>query len=123
MPVKLFDSQAHELVEFTPLVPGHVSLYVCGPTVQSSPHVGHLRSALVYYLWARWLEYRGFQVTVVRNVTDIDDKILEASSGSAEQWWALAERVEAEFQDAADALGISRPTKQPRATCDIPSML
>ena len=123
MPVKLFDSQAHELVEFTPLVPGHVSLYVCGPTVQSSPHVGHLRSALVYDLWARWLEYRGFQVTVVRNVTDIDDKILEASSGSVEEWWALAERVEAEFQDAADVLGISRPTKQPRATGDIPSML
>ena len=121
--VKLFDSKAHELVEFLPLIPGHVSLYVCGPTVQSSPHVGHLRSALVYDLWARWFEYRGFHVTVVRNVTDIDDKILEASSGSGEEWWALAERVEAEFQDAADSLGISRPTKQPRATGDIPSML
>lgn len=121
--MKLFDSQRHEMAEFTPLRPGHVSLYVCGPTVQSSPHVGHLRSALVYDLWGRWLSYRGYVVTLIRNVTDIDDKILGACVGSTEPWWALAERIENEFHDVTEALHIRRPTRQPRATGDIPAML
>ena len=101
--MKLFDSQSLELRAFEPLVPGAVSIYVCGPTVQSAPHVGHLRSALVYDLWSRWFSYRGYAVTLIRNVTDIDDKILEACHDSAIQWWELAEAVQADFQDAADA--------------------
>ena len=121
--MKLFDSQSLELRAFEPLVPGAVSIYVCGPTVQSAPHVGHLRSALVYDLWSRWLSYRGYAVTLIRNVTDIDDKILEACHDSAIQWWELAEAVQADFQAAADALGIERPTAQPRATGHIPDML
>ena len=121
--MKLFDSQSLELRAFEPLVPGAVSIYVCGPTVQSAPHVGHLRSALVYDLWSRWFSYRGHAVTLIRNVTDIDDKILEACHDSATQWWELAEAVQADFQDAADALGIERPTAQPRATGHIPDML
>lgn len=100
-----------------------VSLYVCGPTVQSAPHVGHLRSALVYDLWGRWFSYRGYKVTLVRNVTDIDDKILQKASQKGEPWWALASRVEAEFQSAADSLRIQRPDLQPRATGDIPAMV
>ena len=123
MPITLFDSKLHEAVEFIPLRSGEVSMYVCGPTVQSSPHVGHLRSALVYDLWSRWFTHRGYTVTLIRNVTDIDDKILEKSSESGEEWWALAARVESEFQTVADALNIARPALQPRATGDIPAMV
>ncbi len=123
MPITLFDSKLHEAVEFAPLRSGEVSIYVCGPTVQSSPHVGHLRSALVYDLWSRWFTHRGYAVTLIRNVTDIDDKILEKAAESGEEWWALAERVESEFQAVADALNIARPALQPRATGDIPAMV
>ena len=123
MALTLFDSKLHEQVEFVPLRDGEVSMYVCGPTVQSSPHVGHLRSALVYDLWSRWLTYRGYQVTLIRNVTDIDDKILERAAETGEEWWALAERIEAEFHAVARALNIGRPTRQPRATGDIPAMV
>lgn len=98
-------------------------MYVCGPTVQSEPHIGHLRSALVYDLWWRWFEYRGYDVTLVRNVTDIDDKILDKSTQAHEPWWALASRVEHEFHQATSALGIRRPTLEPRATGDIPAMV
>jgi cysteinyl-tRNA synthetase len=121
--IRLYDSKRQDVVDFVPLLPGHVSLYVCGPTVQSAPHVGHLRSALVYDLWSRWFIYRGFQVTLVRNVTDIDDKILEKSAETGEAWWALAERVEREFHDATSALHILPPTREPRATGDIPAMI
>ena len=77
----------------------------------------------MYDLWSRWFSYRGYKVTLVRNVTDIDDKILEKAAETGEQWWALASRVEAEFQSAADSLRIQRPDLQPRATGDIPAMV
>ena len=77
MSLQLFDSATHELREFRPIKPGQVGIYLCGPTVQSSPHVGHLRSALVYDQLRNWLEHLGFKVTFIRNVTDIDDKVLE----------------------------------------------
>lgn len=112
-----------ETVEFSPRVPGHVSMYVCGPTVQSAPHIGHVRSALVYDLWWRWFDYRGHTVTLVRNVTDIDDKVLEKSHQSGEPWWALAQRVEREFLSATDLLRIRAPHREPRATGDIPAMV
>lgn len=123
MSIRLYDSLRRETVEFVPRVPGDVSIYVCGPTVQSAPHIGHIRSALVYDLWWRWLEHRGFGVTLVRNVTDIDDKILEKSAGSGSPWWALAHRVEREFQEAASAFGIRTPDHEPRATGDISAMV
>jgi cysteinyl-tRNA synthetase len=97
-------------------------MYVCGPTVQSSPHIGHLRSALVYDLWRRWLTHRGYHVTLVRNVTDIDDKVLDLSAGTTEPWWARAYRVELEFTAVYNALGILPPTYEPRATASIPQM-
>jgi len=121
--IRLYDSQRKGVVDFVPLVPGEVSLYVCGPTVQSAPHVGHLRSALVYDLWTRWFSYRGYTVTLIRNVTDIDDKILEKASAGREPWWALAQRVEGEFHRATTRLRILAPTKEPRATGDISAMI
>jgi cysteinyl-tRNA synthetase len=125
--VRLFDTKAQALRDFTPLTEGAAGIYVCGPTVQSSPHIGHLRSALVYDQLRRWLSYRGLDVTLVRNVTDIDDKILvnaalEQATGSSEQWWALAYRYELEFTAGYNALGILPPTYEPRATASIPQM-
>lgn len=130
MTVRLHDSRAQALVDFEPLEPGRVGMYVCGPTVQSAPHVGHLRSALVYDLWRRWFEYRGFAVTMVRNVTDIDDKILDnavtgaagAAVGATEEWFALAYRVELEFTASYNRIGILPPTYEPRATASIQQM-
>jgi cysteinyl-tRNA synthetase len=125
--VRLYDSKRQETTDFEPIVAGQVGLYVCGPTVQSSPHIGHLRSALVYDLWRRWLTYRGFDVTLVRNVTDIDDKILANASASSaqgrgEEWWALAYRFELEFTAGYNRLGIMPPTYEPRATASISEM-
>lgn len=121
MTVRLYDSKAQALVDFVPLVPEKVGMYVCGPTVQSSPHIGHLRSALVYDLWRRWFNYRGYDVTLVRNVTDIDDKILAAAAGD-EAWWAHAYRYELEFTAGYTALGIQPPTYEPRATASVTEM-
>jgi cysteinyl-tRNA synthetase len=90
--------------------------------VQSSPHIGHLRSALVYDQLRRWLSYTGNDVTFVRNVTDIDDKVLANSEGTNEEWWALAYRVELEFSSAYAAIGVLPPTYEPRATASIPEM-
>lgn len=127
MTVRLYDTRAQALRDFSPIRDGAVGMYVCGPTVQSSPHIGHLRSALVYDILRRWLTHRGYDVTIVRNVTDIDDKILINSSaaqaeGSAEQWWALAYRFELEFTAGYTALGVIPPTYEPRATASISQM-
>lgn len=124
MTVRLYDTRAQALRDFEPLVPGEAGLYVCGPTVQSSPHIGHLRSALVYDILRRWLSFRGFDVTLVRNVTDIDDKVLvnAAAEGASERWWALAYRYELEFTHAYDAIGVLPPSYEPRATASIPQM-
>jgi cysteinyl-tRNA synthetase len=122
VPLRLYDSKSRTLSDFVPLVPGRVGIYVCGPTVQSSPHIGHLRSALVYDQLRRWLNYSGNDVTFVRNVTDIDDKVLDNSAGTNEEWWALAYRVELEFSAAYAAIGVLPPTYEPRATASIPEM-
>lgn len=135
MTLRFYDTASAEVRNFVPLVPGKVSLYYCGATVQGMPHVGHIRSAIAFDQLTRWLEYRGFRVSVVRNVTDIDDKILAKSAASfepdfsggpgeivGEEWWALAYRYEQEFLKAYDTLGVSRPTYEPRATGHIPEM-
>ncbi len=123
MTIRLYDSKAQALRDFTPLVTDQVGIYVCGPTVQSSPHIGHLRSALVYDQLRRWLTYRGNDVTFIRNVTDIDDKILANAEGTTEQWWALAYRYELEFTAGYQRLGILAPSYEPRATASIRNML
>jgi cysteinyl-tRNA synthetase len=133
--LRFYDTASAEVRNFVPLVEGKASLYYCGATVQGMPHVGHIRSAIAFDQLTRWLTYRGLQVTVVRNVTDIDDKILAKSEASfaagfvpeagevpQEEWWALAYRYEQEFLKAYDTLGVSRPTYEPRATGHIPEM-
>ena len=130
--MRLYDSATSSIRDFEPVVPGEARIYYCGATVQGEPHVGHIRSALVFDQLARWMRYRGFKVTTVRNVTDIDDKILAKSVESAqptytgehpnEQWWALAYRYEKVFARAYATLGIDPPTYEPRATGHIPEM-
>ena len=123
MSLSLFDSRAQAVRAFEPIVAGKVGIYLCGPTVQGLPHVGHLRSALVYDQLRRWLSVSGSEVTLVRNVTDIDDKVLDNAKETGEQWWALAYRFEIAFNQAYAALQIAPPTYEPRATASIPEML
>ncbi len=121
MTVRLYDTKTQALADFVPIEAGKAGIYVCGPTVQSSPHIGHLRSALVYDQLRRWLNYRGYDVTLVRNVTDIDDKIL-ANATEGDPWWALAYRFELEFSSGYRRLGIQAPTYEPRATASVTEM-
>ena len=131
--MRFYDTASAQVRDFVPLKAGEVSLYYCGATVQGKPHVGHIRSAIAFDQLTRWLQFRGFRVTTVRNVTDIDDKILAKAADSVgaeasadvvpdEQWWALAYRFEQEFAKAYDTLGVQRPTYEPRATGHIPEM-
>ena len=121
MALRLYDSRSRTLSDFVPLVPDQVGIYVCGPTVQSGPHIGHLRGALSFDILRRWLAHRFGRVTFVRNVTDIDDKVL-ANATDTEPWWALAYRMELEFTSAYAAIGIAPPTYEPRATASVPQM-
>ena len=121
MTISLHDTKAQELREFVPLDASNVTMYVCGPTVQSGPHIGHVRAALSFDVLRRWLEHTYGRVTFVRNVTDIDDKVL-ANATSQEEWWALAYRMEQEFAAAYAAVGIQIPTYEPRATGSVPQM-
>lgn len=121
MALELFDSKEQRLREFVPLSSGHVEIYLCGPTVQSEPHLGHLRSALVYDLLRRWLVASGYTVTLVRNVTDIDDKVL-VNAGSRD-WLEFSREVEKSFIEAYENLGILEPTHKPYATEHIDDMI
>lgn len=106
-----------------PLVPGRVGIYLCGPTVQGSPHVGHLRSAIAFDVLERWLERSGYAVTMVRNVTDIDDKTLVKAAEAGIEWWAWALTFEREFQAAYSAVGVRPPAAEPRATGHLPEIV
>ena len=121
--MRLYDTATRAVREFTPLVDGKVSMYVCGATVQSAPHVGHIRSGVAFDVLARWLRTSGYEVTLVRNVTDIDDKILAKESVENRPWWAVAAHYEREFQKAYEILGCTPPTVEPRATGHITQMM
>ena len=120
---RVYDTRTGGVRDLEPVVPGQVSIYHCGLTVQSAPHVGHIRKEVVFDVLRRWLTHLGLDVTVVANVTDIDDKILAKAAANGEPWWALAYRFERELHTAYDALGCLRPTYEPRATGHVPEMI
>lgn len=112
----LYDTASHAAAPFRPIQPGQVGMYVCGATVQSSPHIGHIRAAVAFDVVRRWMLRLGYKVTFVRNVTDIDDKILDKAAAAGQRWWERAYIYEREFTQAYDALGVMPPTYEPRAT-------
>ena len=124
--LRLYDSAARAIVPLAPTAtPGLVTIYLCGATVQGSPHIGHMRSGIAFDVLRRWLERCGQEVRLIRNVTDIDDKILSKSAAAEPPvpWWAWAQRFEREFDAAYRALGVDAPTYEPRATGHIPEMI
>lgn len=123
MSLNLFDSKTQSMREFTPIQPGKVGLYVCGPTVQSAPHVGHLRSAVAFDVLAGWMRFgHGLDVTLVRNVTDVDDKILTNAAEQGIDWRELALTVEQGFNEVYASLK-AKADKTPHATDHIIDMI
>ena len=123
MGLRLYNSLSGQLEDFHPLQAGHVRMYVCGMTVYDDCHLGHARSMLGFDVVQRWLKASGYQVTYVRNVTDIDDKIIRRALENGETIGALTDRMVQSLHRDADALGIERPTHEPRATAYVPQML
>ena len=124
MPLRLYDTAARALRDFEPLEPGRVGIYICGLTTQGAPHIGHVRFAVAFDVLRRWLQTgHGYDVTLVRNVTDIDDKILRKSMDGDEPWYALSYRNERLTAAALDTLGVLPATYEPRATGHIPEMV
>ena len=123
MVLRVYDTAARSVREFTPVTPGRASLYLCGATVQAPPHIGHIRSGVNFDILTRWLRASGYQVTFCRNVTDIDDKILRTAEREGSEWWAVAERNQRAFTRAYQALGCLPPDVEPRATGHVPEMI
>ena len=121
--LRLHDTATRTVREFSPLVPGKVTLYLCGATVQAPPHIGHIRSGVNFDILVRWLKASGYQVTFCRNVTDIDDKIIRVAAQENVPWWAVAQRNERAFSRAYDVLGCLPPDVEPRATGHVPQMI
>ena len=121
--LKLYDTATRSVREFAPIKKGEVSIYVCGATVQNSPHIGHVRSGINFDILRRWLIATGNKVTFIRNITDIDDKILHRAIHEEMPWWALAMKYERAFAEAYSALNVLPPTYEPRATGHITQMI
>jgi cysteinyl-tRNA synthetase len=121
--LRLYDTLSRSTRDFVPLVPGQVGIYLCGATVQSAPHIGHMRSGVNYDVLRRWLVHSGYDVTFVQNVTDIDDKILAKADATGTPWWALAYENERAFAEGYTRLGCLPPTYAPRATGHVPEMI
>jgi len=123
MSLRIYNTMSRVLEPFTPLQSGHVRMYVCGMTVYDLCHLGHARAMVAFDVVQRWFKSSGYQVTYVRNVTDIDDKIIKRALENGETIRALTDRMVAALHQDADALGIERPTHEPRATDHVPAML
>jgi len=121
--LRLYNTASREVSDFTPLQPGKVGIYLCGATVQAPPHIGHVRSGVNFDILRRWLTASGYDVTFIRNVTDIDDKILHKAVHEEIPWWAVAQKYERAFTDAYKALNVLPPTYEPRATGHITQMI
>ena len=121
--LKLYDTKSRTISTFKPLTAGKVGIYLCGATVQAPPHIGHIRSGVNFDILRRWLIASGFDVTFVRNVTDIDDKILHKAIHEEIPWWQVAMKYERAFTDAYNALNVLPPTYEPRATGHITQMI
>jgi cysteinyl-tRNA synthetase len=121
--LNLYNTADRAVSKFTPLSPGKVGIYLCGATVQAPPHIGHIRSGVNFDILRRWLTAIGYDVTFVRNVTDIDDKILHKAVHEEIPWWAVAMKYERAFSDAYAALNVAPPTYEPRATGHITQMI
>lgn len=123
MSLRIYNTLSRELEDFSPLQPGRVRMYVCGMTVYDYCHLGHARSMVAFDVVQRWLKASGFEVEYVRNITDIDDKIIRRAVENGESIRALTDRMIVALHEDADALGIERPTHEPRATEFVPQML
>jgi len=119
----LYDTLTRTTSPFTPLQKGEVGIYLCGATVQAPPHIGHVRSGVNFDILRRWLIKSGYNVTFIRNVTDIDDKILHKAVHEEAPWWAVAMKYERAFSDAYAALNVLPPTYEPRATGHVTQMI
>ncbi len=123
MTFRLYDTATREVRDFVPLEEGRASVYVCGLTVQSEPHVGHVRSAVNFDVLRRWLTHTGVEVSFIRNVTDIDDKILAKAAEQGRPWYNLASAMHAELTRSLAAINVLPPTYEPTATGHVPEML
>ena len=121
--LNLYNTSDRTVSKFVPLNPGKVGIYLCGATVQAPPHIGHIRSGVNFDILRRWLTAIGYDVTFVRNVTDIDDKILHKAVHEEIPWWAVAMKYERAFTDAYAALNVLLPSYEPRATGHITQMI
>ena len=121
--LNLYNTSDRTVSKFVPLNPGKVGIYLCGATVQAPPHIGHIRSGVNFDILRRWLTAIGYDVTFVRNVTDIDDKILHKAVHEEIPWWAVAMKYERAFTDAYAALNVMPPSYEPRATGHITQMI
>ena len=121
--LSLYDTLTRTTSPFVPLNTGEVSIYLCGATVQAPPHIGHVRSGVNFDILRRWFTKSGYNVTFIRNVTDIDDKILHKAVHEKAPWWAVAMKYERAFTDAYAALNVQPPTYEPRATGHITQMI
>jgi cysteinyl-tRNA synthetase len=121
--MRVYDTATRSVRDLVPRDPGKVGMYVCGLTVQSEPHVGHVRSAVNFDVLRRWLTARGYDVTLIRNITDIDDKILVKAAEQGRPWYNLAYAMRRELDAAYDALHVDPPTYEPAATGHVPEML
>ena len=116
MSLRIYNTLTRALEDFSPLEPGHVRMYVCGITVYDYCHVGHARANVAFDLVQRWLKASGLRVSFVRNITDIDDKIIRRAVENRETVRGLTDRMIAAMYEDFDALGIARPNQDPRAT-------